>query len=617
MTEKNYKSIIEDSSRNRLFFYYSNASVCCKEISKDGLTKDLVIASQVSENFLAAIDLQDHIYVVCINKDQGLYLFSYENSEWKLDQILNIQGDGGLYLLSLLVHNGSTHIIYAKQMTIANFYNIHHLYKPGNPNAYNLSTSWRKNNVGEIYAENIDSAYSSIITKDGIIHLVNEWFDGNKYLINYSWYDNNNDTWRRKTVTSLFKKDIKVSILYEEGILHLLCYSFEDEVSAIFCYTKKENSNRDFEFYCLDKIKTEQAISPFFHVEGSSVYMSWLYNNRYGQYSMSREQKNWSKKLDNQIDANDLPMVIEYIRNRKGRALVNKQTYFYIDNKHNISLPYFKDGSTENNEALHMTMQSPDTELTKLMPNLLEELNSLSEIVKGLSLRMDQLDNRRPQEKEKRLITSLPSHDHEQKLKTDDSIKLKKSGFREQFMSTNKLLGRPEAAALYVSPSSIPNPEALSKKEEIKIVENNQARFDEKVIEKQAYNQYTETEIPEQENEKTKQETVKPNQEVEKPNQEVEEPNQEIEKLKREIEKLKQKIEKPKQEIENQVQETDKPMLETEKPMMETENRALETENRAQETEKPLQEIEKSKQEIETTTQKDLNLFKKIGDFFK
>lgn len=603
MTEKKYKSIIEDSSRNRLFFYYSNASVCCKEISKDGLTKDLVIASQVSENFLAAIDLQDHIYVVCINKDQGLYLFSYENSEWKLDQILNIQGDGGLYLLSLLVHNGSTHIIYAKQMTIANFYNIHHLYKPGNPNVYNLSASWRKNNVGEIYAENIDSAYSSIITKDGIIHLVNEWFDGNKYLINYSWYDNSNDTWKRKTVTSLFKKDIKVSILYEEGILHLLCYSYEDEVSAIFCYTKKENSNRDFEFYCLDKIKTEQAISPFFHVEGSSVYMSWLYNNRYGQYSMSREQKNWIKKLDNQIDVNDLPMIIEYIRNRKGRALVNKKTYFYIDSKHNIALPYFKDGITENNEALDKTIRSSDYEMTKYMPNLLEELNALSEIVKSLSLRMDQLDNRRPPGKETRLITSLPSHEPEQKFKTDDSTKLKKSGFREQFMSTNKLLGRPEAAALYVSPSSIPNPEALSKKDEIKIVENNQARFDEKVIEKQAYDQYTEA--------------IKPKQEIVKPKQEIENPNQEIEKLKQEIEKLKQEIEKPRQEIENQVQETEKPMQEAEKPMKEFEKPILETENPVQETEIPVHEITKSKQEIENATQKDLNLFKKIGDFFK
>jgi hypothetical protein len=589
MTEKKYKSIIEDSSRNRLFFYYSNASVCCKEISKDGLTKDLVIASQVSENFLAAIDLQDHIYVVCINKDQGLYLFSYENSEWKLDQILNIQGDGGLYLLSLLVHNGSTHIIYAKQMTIANFYNIHHLYKPGNPNIYNLSTSWRKNNVGEIYAENIDSAYSSIITKDGIIHLVNEWFDGNKYLINYSWYDNSNDTWRRKTVTSLFKKDIKVNILYEEGILHLLCYSYEDEVSAIFCYTKKENSNRDFEFYCLDKIKTEQAIFPFFHVEGSSVYMSWLYNNRYGQYSMSREQKIWSKKLDNQIDTNDLPMVIEFIRNRKGRALVNKKTYFYIDSKYNISLPYFKDGITENKEALDETMKSSDYEMTKYMPNLLEELRSLSEIVKALSLRMDQLDSRRPLEKETRSIASLHSHEPEQKIKTDDSTKLKKSSFREQFMSTNKLLGRPEATALYVSPSSIPDPEALSKKEEIKIAENNQARFDEKVIEKQAYDQYTEA--------------IKPNQEIEKPDQE--------------IEKLKQEIEKPILEIENQVQETEKPIQETERPMKKIEKPMLEAENRVQETEKPVHEIAKSRQDIENATQKDLNLFKKIGDFFK
>ena len=575
MTEKSYKAIIEDSTRNRLLFYYTNASVCCKEISKDGLIKDTVIANQVSENFLAAIDLHDNIYLVCINKDQGLYLFSYENNKWKLDQILNIQGDGGIYLLSLLVHNGSTHIIYAKQMTIANFYNINHLYKPGSPNAYNLSTSWRKNNVGEIYAENIDSAYSAIITKDGIIHLVNEWFDGSKYLINYSWYDNSNDTWRRKAVTSLFKKDIKVSILYEEGILHLLCYSYEDEVSAIFCYTKKENSNRDFEFYCLDKIKTQQAISPYFHVEGSAVYISWLNNNRFGQYAMSREQKFWNKKLDNLIEPNDSPIVLEYIRNRKGRALVNKKTYYYIDNKNNISLPYFKESNTSSSEILDKTVKSSDNELTKYMPELMEELKSLSEIVKSLSLRMDQIDHKKPQEKESRLITTLPKQEFEQKPKISENSKLKKSSFRDQFMSTNKLLGRPDATALYVPPSGMPNPDELSKKEEIEIVENNEARFDEKGLEKQAY--------------------AAPS---------------EIRKTKLESEKSQQEIELPKKELEIPIVEIELPEKESEMPKEEIENPKREPENYKQEIEMP-------KQESGNTIQRDVNLFKKIGDFFK
>ena len=575
MTEKSYKAIIEDSTRNRLLFYYTNASVCCKEISKDGLIKDTVIANQVSENFLAAIDLHDNIYLVCINKDQGLYLFSYENNKWKLDQILNIQGDGIIYLLSLLVHNGSTHIIYAKQMTIANFYNINHLYKPGSPNAYNLSTSWRKNNVGEIYAENIDSAYSAIITKDGIIHLVNEWFDGSKYLINYSWYDNSNDTWRRKAVTSLFKKDIKVSILYEEGILHLLCYSYEDEVSAIFCYTKKENSNRDFEFYCLDKIKTQQAISPYFHVEGSAVYISWLNNNRFGQYAMSREQKFWNKKLDNLIEPNDSPIVLEYIRNRKGRALVNKKTYYYIDNKNNISLPYFKESNTSSSEILDKTVKSSDNELTKYMPELMEELKSLSEIVKSLSLRMDQIDHKKPQEKESRLITTLPKQEFEQKPKISENSKLKKSSFRDQFMSTNKLLGRPDATALYVPPSGMPNPDELSKKEEIEIVENNEARFDEKGLEKQAY--------------------AAPS---------------EIRKTKLESEKSQQEIELPKKELEIPIVEIELPEKESEMPKEEIENPKREPENYKQEIEMP-------KQESGNTIQRDVNLFKKIGDFFK
>lgn len=538
MVEKSFKSILEDSIRNKFLFYYSGTSVCCKEISKDGLSRDTIIASQVSDNFLTAIDLQDHIYVACINNEKGIYLFAYENNQWKLDQVLNIQGSGSIFLLSLFAHNSSTHIIYAKQMTIANFYNIHHLFKAGGPHAYHNNSSWKKNNIGEVYAENIDSAYSAVITRDGIIHLVNEWYDGNSYLINYSWYDNGNDTWKKKPITNLYKKDIKVSILYEETTLHLLCYTFEDEISAVFYYAKKEGPGKDFEFSCLDKIKTDTAISPYFHIESGYIFISWLQDKKYGQYSLNKELKNWSKKFDNLITSSDVPQVIEYIRNRKGKSLINKKTYFNIDYKHNISLPYFKDNSPISYDSKDSKqIQNAEGDLIRYIPYLLDEIKSLSEVVKNLDTKIENLEGRKGTNTDSRPSIIAVKSTIEQKVKQNENNTLKKSSFRDQFMSTNKLIGRPDATALYVPPSSIPVPDELTKKEELKFVENNEARFDEKVVEKQAYTHQPELE-------KTAQDT------------EIQSPKQEI------------KVDKPKLEIEN-------------------------------------------------VTQKDVNLFKKIGDFFK
>ncbi|HYE12274.1 MAG TPA: hypothetical protein VEF53_19050 [Patescibacteria group bacterium] len=473
MIEKSFTSIIEDSYRNRFLFYYSGSSVCCKEILKDGSSKDMIIASQVSDKFLTAIDLLDNIYVVCINNEKGLYLYSYEKGQWKLDQILNIQGSGSIHLLSLFAHNGSIHIIYAKQMTIANFYNVIHLHKPSTPNSYHLNTAWRKNNVSEIYTEKLDSAYSAVITRDGAIHLVSEWYDGNNYVINCSWLDSNSDGWKNKQVTTLFKKDITVSILFDESSLHLLCYTYEDEISAIFYYTKKDGSNKDFEFSCLDKIKSEQAISPYFHIESGSIYMSWINNNKYLQYALNREQKNWVKKIDGTIPNHEILQNIEYIRNRKGKALIAKKTYFVVDYKNNISLPYFKDDITESSDfSEDKTFRNADGDLVRYIPYILDELKELSEIVKQLKERIEEGDVKLKTEPKLNGQTDTPKTEQAEKRQHSDTIKLKKSSFREQFMSTNKLLNRPEATALYVGPSSIPQPEELSSKEGMIFTEN-------------------------------------------------------------------------------------------------------------------------------------------------
>jgi hypothetical protein len=605
-------------------FYYSGTSVCCKEVSKDGLSRDTIIASQISDNFLAAIDLQDNIYVACINDEKGIYLFTYENNQWKLDQVLNIQGSGSVFLLSLFAHNGSTHIIYAKQMAIANFFNIHHLYKPGGPRAYHVNSSWKKNNIGEIYAENINSAYSALITRDGMIHLVNEWYDGSNYLINYSWYDNGSDGWKKKHITNLFKKDIKVSILYEENVLHLLCYTYEDDISAIFYFIKKEGPGKEFEFSCLDKIKTESAVSPYFHIESSYIYISWLQDKKFGQYSLNRDQKSWIKKFDNLVIGSDIPHVIEYIRNRKGKALINKKTYFNLDYKNNISLPYFKEGATqsyENNDD--KKLQNAEGDSIRYIPYLLDELKSLSEEVKTLRLQIDELEGNKSKNVSKTstiAAKSLPEHKVNQNNSNGNNNTtgngnsnsgnsnygnntLKKSSFRDQFMNSNRLISRPEATALYVGSTNIPNPEEMSKKEKIEVVENYGARLDEPVTEKMAFTQRTENQLTMQESiQVTKQEPVI---ELENLSKEMDEQKIESEST-QSIEQEPEPELKPEQKEESDLLPKQENIV---KPELET---RLEMDQEVQ-----IDPIQKNKQPSENTIQKDTNLFKKIGDFFK
>jgi hypothetical protein len=475
LLQTNFKIIIEDSSRNRFLFYYSGSSVCCKELSKDGITRDTIIASQVNENFLVTIDIQDNIYVVCLNKDNGLYLLTYMNKEWKLDQKLTVQGNGSIYLLSLFTSNGAVHLLYAKHMAIAKFYNIYHLYKPTSSSSSHLNTAWKKNNVGEVYAENLNNAYSSVMTKDGQLHLVNEWYDGSSFVINYSWYDAEADAWRKKTITTLFKKDISVFLLYEDYLLHLLCYTYDEDVSAVFYYNKKEGAGKDFEFVCVDKIKTSQPVPPAFHADGGALYFSWVFNSNYGQYLLNKDQKQWMKKQDNPIPAGDNVQLVEYMRNRKGKALIGKKSYYEIDARYNVNIPYFKDYGKDYPEKDELAdLRNAEGDLVGFIPYILDELKKMSEAIQKVNERLDQ----QPVQKKLEAFGSYSdreSSDSETTPRRPEGNRLRKSSFKDQFMNSNKLLSRPEAAALYVGSSELPNPQELSKKEGIPFAENNNA----------------------------------------------------------------------------------------------------------------------------------------------
>lgn len=473
--QPNFKSVIEDSLRNKYFLYYSDNSVFCKEVSKDGISRDTIIATNVIDNFLAAIDLQDRVYVACQNKEKRVFLFVNTKGEWKQAYTLSIQGSGNITLLSLFGINKTLNIIYAKEMTIANFYNIYHLYRSNDSDSNSINNTWKKNNICEMYAEDISSSYSSIMTREGALHIVCEWFDGSNYLINYCWFDSSDESWKKKVITTLFKKDIILNILYEDSLIHLLCYTYEDETSAIFYYVKKEGGDKDFEFCCVNKINTEMKVSPCFHLEGSIIYLSWILDNSFYQYALNKEQKLWNKKLSSSIPANEIIRLLEYFRNRKGKYWIIKKTYFTIDYKYNINLPYFKDRIKNDTNSIvteKTLVKNADSDLISYIPYLIDEVQSLSQMMKSISDRLDQIESKNISTDDIKATNNTKKTIQVSQHENSDINKLKKSNFKDQFMKSNKLLNRPEATSIYVGSANIPTPDELSKKEGIEFVEN-------------------------------------------------------------------------------------------------------------------------------------------------
>jgi hypothetical protein len=254
---------------------------------------------------------------------------------------------------------------------------------------------------------------------------------------------------------------------------------------------------------------------------------------------------------------------------------------------------------------------------------LLDELKSLSEEVKTLRLQIDELEGNKSKNVSKTstiAAKSLPEHKVNQNNSNGNNNTtgngnsnsgnsnygnntLKKSSFRDQFMNSNRLISRPEATALYVGSTNIPNPEEMSKKEKIEVVENYGARLDEPVTEKMAFTQRTENQLTMQESiQGTKQEPVI---ELENLSKEMDEQKIESEST-QSIEQEPEPELKPEQKEESDLLPKQENIV---KPELET---RLEMDQEVQ-----IDPIQKNKQPSENTIQKDTNLFKKIGDFFK
>ena len=123
MTDINPSVMLEDSKGNRYFFYYKDSSVCYREVPVQGGVKDTILISQANGDYAAAIDADDTIYLTCNNRYKGILLFIYTSSGWKFEPVANLHNSSNIYIMDIIVQNGSIHIFFQK-LPVANMYNV-------------------------------------------------------------------------------------------------------------------------------------------------------------------------------------------------------------------------------------------------------------------------------------------------------------------------------------------------------------------------------------------------------------------------------------------------------------------------------------------------------------
>ncbi|MFZ5351356.1 MAG: hypothetical protein ACOZCL_01390 [Bacillota bacterium] len=452
--------IIEDTKQYRYMFFHRNESIYCREISKNNRIRETLLAAQVSSDFQAAIDSEDTIYIICNSREKGIIILSYQKGSWRLNQVLNIQNYSNVSILKAYVSKKVLHILYAKKLPIANFYNIHHIYSSGSEV---LNNAWKRNSITEVYSENLSTSVAAAITRNNDIHLANVWFDGSSYTITHCQFDASRDTWSKKSITKLFDKSINVQLLTDKYKLHLFCHSMEDDLSVVFYFSKNEKG--DFEFVSLNKINVSTDICPLFFIDNNRIFSAWTANNSYYEIVLKENLKEWSDIKEYHIESELFLKEVEYITNNERHGARYKKLYMLIDEDNNILMPWqYKEMKSLSKDNRNTVIQDKDdTESTEYLRHtsyIISEIERLKSSIRDLNEKLEELlddktkaqhyssytDNYRTAESTKALNTDLKSM----------TLK-KKSNFKERFMNSQTKFHSPESAAIYVAKGSLPN----------------------------------------------------------------------------------------------------------------------------------------------------------------
>jgi len=422
-------TLVEDSLGNKYCFTYNDFSIYCKEVPNYGDIKKYLIVNQVTENFTVTIDMDDIIYLACCSKSKGIILFTFSEKSWKMSEILYSHSD--ITLLGIYILEGYTHILYATKLPLANYYNVYHLY-----NRYGY---WKKNNASEIFSENIHMNFSGTTADNSYIHFVNIWHDGKKYILNNNIYNSSIDKWSNKKIAALVNSNITFELLTDNSRLHLICQTYEDDISLLFYFQKKSSDNDEFNFISLNKITigTSDYI-PLYNISGDSTCIEWISENKYYKLVFDMSLREWKPQIECPLLEDVSLSHVLLIKNDKSK-ISKKNIYCAISNELDIQKPYIDPEVNEENEPREYYDISTENEINKnkkideLVPYLIDQIKNLSDDVKNINSKLNVNNQSNSTDK-------ANQKDNDPKISTQNNNyrNYKKSKFKENF-TNNKI----------------------------------------------------------------------------------------------------------------------------------------------------------------------------------
>ncbi|MEA4847125.1 MAG: hypothetical protein VB106_07835 [Clostridiaceae bacterium] len=435
MTDINPSVMFEDSKGSRYFFYYKDASIYYREIPSTGDTKDTILISQVNGDFAAAIDTDDAIYLTCNSRYKGVLLFIYANSGWKFESIVNQHNSANIYIMDIIVQNDSIHIFFSKKLPVANMYNVYHIHKNVNDKTPYVEYSWKKNSLSEIYAQNIESSYSLLPLKNGIIHYASIWCDGTHYYINYYCYDDSTKSWLHKSLNISYKNQVFIKLIQHNKKINLLCFSNENEADNIHHFLSKSSGSNEIDFKELENTRIDtKGIIPLFYSDDKAMQLAWIKDHVFHQYTFDDSSGKWKKAIDLPITAETNMHILKIMKSSNPLSIT--KGYYLLDKNGNILRPVEHiSKSTDEDKIKDTPIADPQPDMNDYLKQILAEIKDLSDNVRYLNNRMGSIENRSSKEP----LPIRPSIPAKNPVKNEtEQPALKKSDFKEKFMKNEK-----------------------------------------------------------------------------------------------------------------------------------------------------------------------------------
>ncbi|NLK34815.1 MAG: hypothetical protein GX301_05125 [Gracilibacteraceae bacterium] len=426
MTDINPSIILEDSKDNRYFFYYKDSSVCYREVPVQGDVKNTILISQSNGDFAAAIDTDDTIYLACNSRYKGVLLFIYTSSGWKFEPVVNLHNSSNIYIMDIIVQNGSIHIFFSKKLPVANMYNVYHIHKNANDKTPYIEYSWKKNSLSEIYSQSIENSYSLLPVKNGIIHYASVWYDGTHYYINYCCYDDSRKSWVHKSLSMSYRNQVFIKLLQHNKKINLLCFSNETEGSNIRHFLSKSTGSNEIDFKELGNIRIDTSgIIPLFYSDEKAIQAAWVKDHVFHQYTYDDSSGKWRKVIDLPVTVETSIHILKIMKSSNPLSIT--KGYFILDKNFKILRPveYITDGISEG-KPKEKVQTAPIPDMNDYLKQILVEIRELSDNVKHLNSRIGSLENKN----EKNFTPEKTAIEHPI---------LKKSGFKEKFMKSERL----------------------------------------------------------------------------------------------------------------------------------------------------------------------------------